>query len=71
MGKEKKGKPKHKESVKVKKSKFYSVTGDEVTRKGKDCPKCGAGTFMGAHKGKDSRTRFACGNCGMTIWEWI
>jgi len=31
----------------------------ELKRKNKFCPKCGAGTFLGAHK-----DRLTCGKCG-------
>jgi len=69
MAKEKKGKRKHKKTVNVKKNKFYKVNGDSVERLGKDCPKCGTSVKMGAHKSKDGKTRYACGGCGMNIWE--
>ncbi|GEM_PF-1844872 len=68
-GGEKKGKKTRKKTVSVKKSAFYKVSGDSVERSGKDCPKCGAGVKMGAHKGNDGRTRYSCGKCGMTTWE--
>lgn len=42
-------------------SKTYEVKGDELTRKNKQCPKCGPGVFMGIHK-----NRLACGKCGYT-----
>jgi small subunit ribosomal protein S27Ae len=40
---------------------MYQVKGDELTRKNKQCPKCGAGVFMAPHK-----NRAACGKCGYT-----
>lgn len=65
----KKGKTKHTPSVKIKVSKFYKVDGNNVSRLGRDCPKCGTGVKMGAHKTKDGKIRFACGKCGMNVWE--
>jgi small subunit ribosomal protein S27Ae len=65
----KKGKKVHRKSVRVKAHKFYEVSGSTVTRKGKDCPKCGTGVKMGGHKTKDGQTRYACGKCGTTVWE--
>jgi len=66
---EKKGKKVNKKTINIKKSQFYKVSGDSVERLGKDCPKCGAGVKMGAHKSDDGRIRYSCGHCGMTIWE--
>jgi len=37
----------------------YDVSGDQVKRKNKTCPKCGAGVFMAKHK-----DRWTCGKCG-------
>ncbi len=65
----KKGKTKHKSTVNIKVSKFYSVSGEHVDKKGKDCPKCGTAVKMGLHKGKDGKARFACGKCGMNVFE--
>jgi small subunit ribosomal protein S27Ae len=39
--------------------KIYEKKGEEISRKNKTCPKCGAGTFMAAHK-----DRTTCGKCG-------
>lgn len=47
-----------KEKVKVKKSSKYEAK-DKLIRKGKFCPKCGAGVFLAEHK-----DRFSCGKCG-------
>jgi small subunit ribosomal protein S27Ae len=66
---EKKGKKAHRKTVNVSVSKFYKVTGDTVERLGKNCPKCGEGVKMGAHKSADGRIRYSCGKCGTTIWE--
>lgn len=65
----KKGKTKHTKTDRIKVSKFYSVSGDKVERKGKECPKCGTAVKMGAHKGKDGKTRYSCGKCGMNVFE--
>jgi len=46
---------------KINKSIQYDTSSGVLKRKGKFCPKCGAGTFMGAHK-----DRHACGRCGYT-----
>ena len=37
----------------------YNVSGGKVERKNKQCPKCGAGTFMAQHS-----DRWTCGKCG-------
>ena len=44
--------------------KFYEVSGNELTRKKKSCPRCGPGTFLSEHKG-----RFYCGKCAYTIFD--
>jgi small subunit ribosomal protein S27Ae len=44
---------------KIAKSRQYDVSSGVLRRKGKFCPKCGAGVFMAAHK-----DRYACGKCG-------
>lgn len=38
--------------------KLYQLSGNELKRKNKSCPKCGAGIFMAKHK-----DRLVCGNC--------
>lgn len=40
--------------------KKFKVTGKTIER-GKSCPKCGPGMFLGIHK-----DRVHCGNCGYT-----
>jgi small subunit ribosomal protein S27Ae len=42
----------------------YEVKGDAVARKKKQCPRCGMGTWLAAHKG-----RMYCGKCHYTIFE--
>ncbi len=44
--------------------KLYVVKDDKVERKSRFCPRCGEGIFMAEHK-----DRYACGNCGYTIWK--
>lgn len=58
MGKEKAGKKKHKNKVPSKKYKFYNASGE---RKGKTCPRCGVGVFLG-----NMGNRHYCGKCGYT-----
>lgn len=45
-------------------SKAYELKGGTLARKKKHCPRCGAGTWLGAHKG-----RFYCGKCHYTFFE--
>lgn len=45
-------------------SKAYEVKGDSLARKKKQCPRCGAGTWLAGHKG-----RFYCGKCHYTFFE--
>jgi ubiquitin-small subunit ribosomal protein S27Ae len=40
---------------------YYEKSGDSVTRKNKECPKCGSGVFMANHK-----DRLTCGKCHYT-----
>jgi len=51
-------KKKRKNKTTSKRWKKYSVEGDKISRKGKSCPKCGAGTFLAEHK-----DRLYCGSC--------
>ncbi len=46
-----------------KKSSKYKLAGDKLT-KGKSCPKCGPGVFLGEHK-----DRSTCGSCGYTEFK--
>ena len=55
------GKKPHRKTARIKKSDFYVVEGGKVTKKKKECPKCGKGIFMAEHK-----NRFTCGNCSYT-----
>ena len=54
-----KGKKQKKKKPSVRKHTQYVIKGDKVERKGRVCPKCGPGVFMGAHK-----DRYTCGKCG-------
>jgi small subunit ribosomal protein S27Ae len=38
--------------------KLYEKKGEEISRKNKTCPKCGAGVYLAAHK-----DRLTCGKC--------
>jgi len=40
---------------------LYEAEGGVLKRKGKFCPKCGAGVFLARHK-----DRLTCGKCGYT-----
>ncbi|MBI2151215.1 30S ribosomal protein S27ae [Candidatus Woesearchaeota archaeon] len=37
---------------------LYVISGNRAEKKNKYCPKCGPGTFLGAHK-----DRVVCGTC--------
>ena len=49
--------PKQKKNLK-KANEYYEVSGSNVVKKNKHCPKCGPGIFMGKHK-----DRLVCGKC--------
>ena len=51
-----KGKKEKKPSKKV--HELYTISGDKIERKNKNCPKCGKGTFLAKHK-----DRLVCGKC--------
>jgi len=53
------GKKKKKPGKSTSKYSKYAIANGKLERKGRTCPKCGAGVFMGEHK-----DRFACGKCG-------
>lgn len=44
-----------------KKSEFYKVEGEKVSRGRKFCPKCGPGIFLAQHG-----NRLSCGKCRYT-----
>ena len=44
-----------------KKYSMYTVSGSELKRKNKFCPKCGVGVFLAQHK-----DRLTCGKCNYT-----
>ncbi|MBD3263374.1 30S ribosomal protein S27ae [Candidatus Woesearchaeota archaeon] len=54
-----KGKKKKKARKSTRKHDQYEIKGNKIERKGRVCPKCGAGVFMGEHE-----DRYACGKCG-------
>ena len=56
MSKEKKGE--------VSVSKFYKINDDKVERTKRECPRCGKGVFMAAHK-----DRLTCGKCSYTEFQ--
>ena len=64
MATKKKKENKGKKQVKNKRPsevwKKYKIEGGKVT-KGKTCPKCGHGIFLGLHKDRNT-----CGKCGYT-----
>jgi ubiquitin-small subunit ribosomal protein S27Ae len=41
--------------------KFYKLDGNSIECIKRDCPRCGKGVFMAAHK-----DRLTCGKCGFT-----
>jgi len=56
------GERKEKRKLPSKRWKKYEVDeSGNVKRKGKFCPKCGAGVFLAQHK-----DRVSCGKCGYT-----
>ena len=53
-----------KKHLSLKPQDYYEVSGDSVTRKRKNCPRGGPGTWLGEHKG-----RLYCGKCGYTEFD--
>jgi small subunit ribosomal protein S27Ae len=49
---------------KASKSSLYAVSGNEIKRNKKACPKCGPGVFLAQHDNRES-----CGNCGFLEWK--
>lgn len=43
------------------KYKHYTVSGSELKRSRKSCPKCGTGVFLAKHKDRET-----CGQCSYT-----
>ncbi len=60
---EKKEAAKKKEITPSKKD-LYTVKGDKIERKRRNCPKCGPGVFLAEHKDRNS-----CGKCGYTEFK--
>ena len=50
-----------KKKLSSKKYKCYTISGSNLTRKNKFCPKCGVGVFMARHG-----NRLTCGKCSYT-----
>ncbi len=48
---------------------IMKVEGNKLNISKKQCPRCGAGTYMASHKEKNGRIRYYCGKCHMTEWE--
>lgn len=40
---------------------YFEIDSDSLTRKKRDCPRCGKGVYMGQHS-----DRSTCGKCGFT-----
>ncbi len=60
----KKGKKEHKASKTSKKSSYYKIEGNTLTREKRSCPKCGHGVFMAEHE-----NRYHCGKCGFSEFK--
>ncbi len=58
------GKKPHKNKPTSKKYSQYQIDGEKVIRKRKSCPRCGPGTFLATHKGRNY-----CGNCHYTEFD--
>lgn len=58
---ERKGKKPHKNKPTSKKYQFYKVSGEEVKRERKYCPRCGPAVFLASHG-----DRLYCGKCRYT-----
>jgi len=43
---------------------FFTLKGDKIERTKKSCPRCGAGTFLANHKGRQY-----CGKCEYTEFD--
>ncbi len=48
----------------MKKTEFFKVEGDRISRVRRYCPKCGPAVFLADHK-----NRFSCGKCGYTEFK--
>ena len=56
-----KGKTEKKKSRGTQVHRLYAVSGSDLKRNNRSCPKCGPSVFMAKHK-----NRVACGKCGYT-----
>lgn len=43
---------------------LYEISGTNIKRKNRECPKCGKGSFMAKHS-----NRLTCGKCNYTEFE--
>ncbi|MEM2900190.1 MAG: 30S ribosomal protein S27ae [Thermoplasmata archaeon] len=64
MAKDAKGKGGKEKGKTVSVTKYYGVSGANLERKKKTCPKCGPGIFLADHS-----NRQACGRCGYTEFK--
>ena len=64
MAGEIKGKKKRKNRKTSEKWKKYSIEADKSKKTSRECPRCGAGIFLGKHK-----DRFFCGKCHYTSFD--
>lgn len=55
------GKKQKKKKPSSQKHRMYEVSGSELKRKNKTCPKCGTGVFLAKHN-----DRLTCGKCNYT-----
>jgi len=53
-----------KKKITPKAGSFYEISGDSISKKKRECPKCGSGVFMAEHK-----NRFTCGKCHYTEFK--
>jgi len=52
------------EKKSIKRSAYFTVSGNTATVTRKYCPNCGPGVFLGEHK-----DRVSCGKCGYTEFK--
>jgi len=64
MADAKEGKKTSKKTVRCKKSNYYKVEDNKITRTKKTCLKCGSGVYMAEHK-----DRYTCGACRYTEYK--
>jgi ribosomal protein S27AE len=52
----------------VNQANFFKLQNGKILRSKKECPRCGAGTYLAMHE-VEGRKRYYCGKCKMTIYE--